>query len=447
MQSKLRTTLAISVILKEDVAPDKFIMTFSFWSTKESTLLSINLNFVNTQTRKLGSIQAGRARAAQAKGETQMSKKQNPTTLKVREALLGNHNETALKMRKLDGLVKRHFLRSIKMRKRSLFLIFVMMLASCSSFAQNPQSPSAAPTVSVTQAPASDADADASWNTYTNAEAGFSIHYPANWQEQDLPDENAGQMHQIALQGPEGGVELVWGVGLGGACPEGYQPIAVAQGTWPACHSQREDGTDVWSLAPSPIGDTNFGGFVFTNDTTAKSREVVLHVISTIATETPASSTSTGACPSETANLKLFMNADDGYCFLYPMDDSIGLPALIIINPIGAAGGDMPGDAWAQITVESASGRTVSQVADEKIAEAGEGFNITRTEILIDGKQAVVVDGRPAQDPSREVFIVDNDRLYTLYFLPWDPRADWSSELENLYSSVITSFHVLPPMP
>jgi hypothetical protein len=387
-----------------------------------------------------------------------MSKKQNPTTWKVRQALLANLNETALKMRKLGGIVQRQFLRSIKLRKPFMFLIFVMVLASCSSFVQNPQSPSSSPGSSSTQAPSS--EVGASWKTYTNAEVGFSIQYPANWQAQDLPDQNEGQMHQIALQGPEGGIELVWGVGLGGACPEGYQPIAVAQGTWPACHTQREDGTELWSLAGQPVGDTHFTGFGYTNDTTAESREVVLHVISTlsfpstlqpalasIATETPASSTSTGACPSETADLKLFMNAEAGYCFLYPTDHSIGLPALIIIHPNGAVGGDMPGDAWAQITVESASGRTAAQVADEKIAEAGEGFNITRAEILIDGKQAVVVDGRPAQDPSREVFLVDNDRLYTLYFLPWDPRADWSPELENLYASVITSFHVLPPMP
>jgi len=36
MQSKPRKTLAISVFLKEEVAPDKLIMTFSFLSTKES---------------------------------------------------------------------------------------------------------------------------------------------------------------------------------------------------------------------------------------------------------------------------------------------------------------------------------------------------------------------------------------------------------------------------
>jgi hypothetical protein len=353
-------------------------------------------------------------------------------------------NETALKLCKLGGFVQRHFFRSIKMKKRSLFLMFVMLLASCSSFAQNTQSPSPAPGVSTTQEPA--AGVEASWKTYTNAEVGFSIQYPANWQEQDLPDENAGQMHQIALQGPEGGIELVWGVGLGGACPAGYQTLTVAQGTWPACHTQREDGTDLWSLAPPPIGDTSFGGFVHTNDTTAESRNVVLQVMSTLAIETPAGSPSTGACPLETADLKLSMNAEAGYCLLYPTADSFSPPALIVIHPTGMPG-DRPGDAWAQISVEAAAGRTAAQVADEKIAEAGEGFNITRTEILIDGKQAIVVDGRPAQDPSREVFIVDNDRLYTLTFLPWTPNADWFPELENLYSAVIASFQPLPPTP
>ena len=388
-----------------------------------------------------------------------MSKKQNPTTWKVRQALLANHNETALKMRKLGGVVQRQFLRSIKLRKPFMFLIFVMVLASCSSFAQNTQSPSPTPGGSTTQAPSS--AVDASWKTYTNAEVGFSIQYPANWQQQDLPDENEGQMHHIALQGPEGEIELVWGVGLGGACPEGYQPIAVAKGTWPACHTQREDGTDLWSLAGQPVGDTHFTGFVYTNDTAAKSREVVLQVISTlsfpytlqptlasIATETPAGSASTGACPSETADLKLFMNADDGYCFLYPTGYAPSPPYMVVINPNGISGGDsLPGDALVQVSLEAASGRTAAQVADGKIAEAGEGFNITRSEILIDGKQAIVVDGLPAQDPWREVFIVDNDRLYILFFEPWTPNAGWFSELEKLYSSVIASFHVLPPMP
>lgn len=166
------------------------------------------------------------------------------------------------------------------MKTRSLFLIFVLVLASCSSLAQNPQSSPPTPTISTTQVPSS--DIDASWKTHTDTEVGFRIQYPANWQVQSLPDENAGQIHRIALQGPEGGIELMWGTGLGGACPQGYESIAVAQGTWPACHTQREDGTDMWSLAPPPIGDTSFGGYVYINDTTTESRELVLQVLSSL---------------------------------------------------------------------------------------------------------------------------------------------------------------------
>ncbi len=166
------------------------------------------------------------------------------------------------------------------MKKQSVFLIFVLVLASCSSFAQNPQSPSATQIVNVTQAPAS--EVAASWKTYTNAEVGFSIQYPSDWQQEDLPDENAGQTHRIALKGPEGAVELAWGTGFGGACPQGYESESVTKGTWPVCHSQREDGTDLWSLDAQPIGNTNFTGLAYTNDTNTKSRELVLQVLSTL---------------------------------------------------------------------------------------------------------------------------------------------------------------------
>lgn len=165
------------------------------------------------------------------------------------------------------------------MKKRSVILILVLVLASCSSFSQNTQS-SPTPEDSATQGPAS--NMDASWKTYTNAETGFSIQHPANWQEQDLPDVNDGQQHHIALQGPEGGVELAWGTGFGGACPAGYQPMAIAQGSLSACHSQKEDGTDLWSFAAQTFGNTTFAGFAYTNDTTAESRAVVLQVISTL---------------------------------------------------------------------------------------------------------------------------------------------------------------------
>ena len=160
--------------------------------------------------------------------------------------------------------------------------------------------------------------------------------------------------------------------------------------------------------------------------------------LASIATETAASPISTIACPSETADLKLFINAVDGYCLLYPAEDTLNPPYLIIINPNGLPG-DVPGDAWVKVSAE--------QLANEQIAEAGEGFNITRDEILIDGKQAIVVDGLPGPDSWRKVLIVANDHLYTLFFLPWAPNADGFSKLEKLYSTVINTFHFLPLTP
>ena len=176
--------------------------------------------------------------------------------------------------------------------------------------------------------------------------------------------------------------------------------------------------------------------------------ETLPPTMSSIVTEIPANSASTSTCPTETPELKLFTNSKDGFCFLYPIADAPLPPYMVVINPNGISGGDfLPGDALVMVNVETASGRTAAQVADEKIAEAGDGFNITRSEIMINGKQAVVVDGLPAQDPWREVFIVNNDRLYILFFEPWTPSAEWFSELEKLYLSVIDSFHAFPPMP
>lgn len=150
-------------------------------------------------------------------------------------------------------------------------------------------------------------------------------------------------------------------------------------------------------------------------------------------------------CPAEIAGMKLLINEENGYCLLYSADHSVILPHLIVINPVNAPG-DIPGEAWAEIVMEPASGRTAAQAADAQITEAGEGFNITRSEILVDGTQAIVVDGLPGPDSWRKVFTVANDRLYTMEFQPWFPSHDPSqpTPLENLYTTIIDTIHFLP---
>ena len=149
------------------------------------------------------------------------------------------------------------------------------------------------------------------------------------------------------------------------------------------------------------------------------------------------------ACPTPTAETKLLTNAEDGYCLLYPAEYSTTIPKYIVINPISSPG-DIPGDAWLYIATAAASGRTAAQIADENIAALDEGFNITRFAVEVDGEQAVVVDGLPSLDSARNVFIVHNDRLYNLIFMPWFPNAAEPTSLENLYTMAMDTLHFLP---
>jgi len=153
-------------------------------------------------------------------------------------------------------------------------------------------------------------------------------------------------------------------------------------------------------------------------------------------------SNSRDACPAPTSETKLLTNAEEGYCLLYPAEYSTTFPDQIVINP-ASDGGEMPGDAWLYIEITDAAGRTAAQIADEGIAALGEGFNITRFEVEVDGEQAVVVDGLPAQDSARQVFIVHNERLYNLIFMPWHPNAAEPTQLENLYTLVMATLHFL----
>ncbi len=177
-----------------------------------------------------------------------------------------------------------------------------------------------------------------------------------------------------------------------------------------------------------------------------KKQGLILALIFTVMLQT-ACTASADACPAPASDTKLFTNAEDGYCFLYPAEYSTASPHFIVLNP-AAGPGDVLGDAWASIDVESANDRTAAQFADEKIAFVGPDFNIRRTEAKVDGEKAVIVDGLPGQDASRNVFIVHGDRLYTLAFLPWMQNPDNPAafaKLENLYDTILRTLHFIPP--
>lgn len=157
----------------------------------------------------------------------------------------------------------------------------------------------------------------------------------------------------------------------------------------------------------------------------------------------------TKGCPSPTADTKLLLNEEHGYCLLHPIEYNVVYPPMehclaYTVNSMECqfvtfAGTD--GMPYSGIGVSEASGRTASQVADAEIAFLGPDFDIQRADLTIDGEPAVMMDGLPGQDIVRKVVIVHNDLLYTLSFTPWDKN---DTALVNHYTTIVNSLHFLP---
>ncbi|MBW7917880.1 MAG: hypothetical protein H3C52_01090 [Anaerolineales bacterium] len=147
-------------------------------------------------------------------------------------------------------------------------------------------------------------------------------------------------------------------------------------------------------------------------------------------------------CPAATMDTKLMVSAENGICLLYPAEFAWDGATLIVLNPTGMAG-DAPGDAWLLTSISEAGGQTAAQIADAQIAEIGAGPEIVRTELTIGGKPAVLVDGMPAQDSARYLYVVNNDRLYRFEFMPWYPE-NGATPLEKLYQTLVDTLHFLP---
>lgn len=108
---------------------------------------------------------------------------------------------------------------------------------------------------------------------------------------------------------------------------------------------------------------------------------------------------------------------------------------------IFARGEGHPGGAW--IVIEPANGRTAEQVVEAVKAELGDGFNVSIDTVLdIEGTQALIVNGLPGQDPNHQLFMVRDDLLYHITFIPDDPLAsDAYRQMEDLYAMIVNTFH------
>ncbi len=97
------------------------------------------------------------------------------------------------------------------------------------------------------------------------------------------------------------------------------------------------------------------------------------------------------------------------------------------------------------VMLEPANGRTAEQVAtqfsEETKAQMGAGYTGAAVTVMgIDGEPAYSLNQLPGQDWNRRLFMVHNDLLYTLMFVPDNPQASAYGQMEDAYAEIVNTF-------
>jgi hypothetical protein len=146
------------------------------------------------------------------------------------------------------------------------------------------------------------------------------------------------------------------------------------------------------------------------------------------------------ACPEPAAGTKLLRLDEHGYCLLYPDEYSVERPnpeesALVVGSLLDVS------NPRVYIKVTDGGGRTAGDAAQATIADFP-GFDIVRSDRTIGGQDAVVLNGVPGQDISRQVIVVRDDALYHLTFVPASEDAgEVYARMEEVYKMVVDSLN------
>jgi len=164
-------------------------------------------------------------------------------------------------------------------------------------------------------------------------------------------------------------------------------------------------------------------------------------------TETPAPQVleSTPVQTSVNDTVELFSSDQLGLCFSYPQGYTQN-PYADTVQIVAPAlpGSDIQGQFWLEIS--DSYNRTAEVIADEDMtyAVAQQGVpleNLDRWTVTLDGEQAVVLDGMPGQDLQRRVYVVHQQTLYILAFMPArSENKAVGDQMEALYAAVMNSW-------
>jgi hypothetical protein len=148
-------------------------------------------------------------------------------------------------------------------------------------------------------------------------------------------------------------------------------------------------------------------------------------------------------CPQEAEGMQFFAEEAHGYCVLVPDTFSVERPLddeVIFQGPVPQSGGQALGF----IVVADVQGQSTAEFAAPLIAEAENmGMTVVQSTITLSGEEALVVEGLPGQDISRQVFVVHGGMLYRMTFVPDDASDEGFESMQALYDAVIGSFAFL----
>ena len=134
-----------------------------------------------------------------------------------------------------------------------------------------------------------------------------------------------------------------------------------------------------------------------------------------------------------------FLSDQLGLCFSYPQGYT-QLPyndAVEIVAP-DFPGSDLKGLFWLEIS--DSYDRTAEVIADQDMTSA-DSPRVGRSFVTLDGEQAVVLDGMPGQDLQRRVYVVHDQTLYVLAFMPTrSENKAAGDQMEALYAAVTNSW-------
>lgn len=140
-----------------------------------------------------------------------------------------------------------------------------------------------------------------------------------------------------------------------------------------------------------------------------------------------------------TAPAPVVINEPFDYCFIYPQGftQQSYNDQVEVIAPHSGVGSFTIGMVW--IDAGDAQGRTAEEIADEEVNAYG--GSPERWTVMMDGEEALVLDGMPGQDLVRKTYVVHNGTLFTLSFSPTQSdNQTASAQMEALFASVTSSW-------